>query len=391
MPANDELTQLLCDLIARPSVNPEWRTDCVTTPYGEDRMARYVQDYFQPWATTERQEALPGRENVIVHVPGEDAAALPVLLEAHMDTVDVQGMEQPFAPRVEGGRVYGRGACDTKGSLAVMMLVLKQLIRERAVLPRACVLAATVDEEFGMSGARRLVGSGAKYAGAIVGEPTGLSLVAAHDGQMYVRIAAHGKAAHTSNPQHGVNAIYLISEVINVLRHRAEAVCAEREHPLCGPPKLTVSVIHGGVSEHIVPDLCEIAIDCRVIPGETCQSMLEEIKDSLREDLAPAVLDQIEFAAPHKAEPPMETAADHPLVRGLGQAATAVIGDSRIVGAAYNTNASHYSAAGIPCVVFGPGEIAQAHSAIEFVEIEQLEAAAQILRRFLLQSAAVAG
>ena len=388
MPANQDLIQLLCDLIALPSVNPERDAERAGAPYGEARVAEYVRDYFQPFGVRiERQQAVTGRENVLVHVPGADGSARPVLLEAHMDTVGVQGMDDPFTPWVEGGRVYGRGACDNKASLAAMMMALRQLLEEGVSLPRGCLLAATADEEFGMSGARLLVGSGLAFAGAIVGEPTALKIVAAHDGQMYVTITAHGKAAHTSSPQHGVNAIYAMNEVINVLRGRSGSVYPQRQHPLCGAPKLTVSIIQGGASEHIVPDRCEIAIDCRVIPGETCQQMLEEIKRWLIEDLDAVIGRGIEFAVPHKTVPPMETPKDHPLIRGLHQAAGHVMGDAQVTGVPYNTDASHYATAGIPCVVFGPGDIAQAHSVTEFVEIEQVAAAVEILKRFLVDSA----
>lgn len=388
MPANEDLIQLLCDLIALPSVNPEHDAGRTETPYGEGRVADYVQNHFQSLnVRIERQQTLPGRDNVLVYVPGADRSARPVLLEAHMDTVDVQGMEDPFAPRVEGGRIYGRGTCDTKASLAAMMMALRELLEEGVSLPRGCVLAATADEEFGMSGARRLIESRTAFAGAVVGEPTALKVVAAHDGQMYFKIIAHGKAAHTSSPQHGVNAIYTMNEVINVLRRRADSDYAQRQHPLCGTPKLTVSIIHGGTSEHIVPDLCEIALDCRVIPGETCQQVLEEIKGWLTEDLDAAIVRDIEFTVPHKAVPPIETPADHPLVQGLCLATERVLGEAQAVGVAYNTDASHYAAAGIPCVVFGPGDIAQAHSVVEFVEIEQVAAAVDILKWFLIEGA----
>jgi acetylornithine deacetylase len=305
-----------------------------------------------------------------------------------MDTVDVQGMEAPFTPRVERGRVFGRGACDTKASLAVMMHTVSELVADGTVLPRGCVLAATADEEYGMTGARRLVREGRAFCAAIVGEPTGLRLVAAHDGQLYAKIAAHGRAAHTSNPQHGVNAIYIMNRLIEVLLRQSDAEYRKREHALCGPPKLTVSMVHGGISEHVVPDHCEITIDCRVIPGETCQEMLEEIKRWAEQELDVADWQRITFAEPHKTEPPMETPADHPLVQGLFDAAVEVLGRADVAGVAYNTNASHYAAAGIPCVVFGPGSIAQAHSTEEYVEVEQLQAAAQMLRHFLLNGSA---
>lgn len=392
MPSSQRLEQLLCDLVALPSVNPENSSNGLRAPYGESRVAEFVEAYFQSFdVIVERQEVLPGRENVLVHIPGADASATPILLEAHMDTVGVQGMQAPFAPRVEGGRLYGRGASDTKGSLAAMMLALGELLQEDVMLHRGCVLAAIADEEFGMSGAKRLVESEVAFSAAIVGEPTGLGIVAATDGQMYVNLSAHGRAAHTSNPEHGVNAIYIMNEVINVLRERSKAVYPHRQHPLCGPPKLTVSIIHGGESEHIVPDQCEIAIDCRVIPGETCLGVLAEIKGWLSRALDATVFQRIDIAVSHKAVPPVETPADHPLVQGLRSAAESVLGQASVTGVAYNTDASHYAAAEVPCVVFGPGGIAQAHSVNEYVVLEEVASAVEILKHFLLNRTATLG
>jgi acetylornithine deacetylase len=385
MSGKDRVTQLLCDLIALPSVNPEWDLESVQAPYGEQRVADYVQSYFESLGLrVERQEALPGRDNALAYLPGSNPSLQPILLEAHMDTVDGQGMGTPFSPMVQEGRVYGRGACDTKASLAAMMHAVGELVAAGTVPPRSCVLAAVADEEFGMMGAQRLVREGPAFCGAIVGEPTALRLVSAHDGQMYVKITARGKAAHTSNPQHGVNAIYIVNDLIDILLARSAKEYPKREHPLCGQPKLTVSMVQGGTSEHIVPDRCEITIDCRVIPGETCQQVLDEIQQWADQDLVAADRKRITFAQPHKSVPPVETANDHPLVRALGDAATEVLGHCEVAGVAYNTNASHYSAVGIPSVVFGPGAVAQAHSAEEYVEIDQLQSAAQILKRFLM-------
>jgi acetylornithine deacetylase len=385
MTTHPHVVQLLCDLIALPSVNTEGRGESTGPRTGESRMTDYVQRYFEPFAVRiERQEVYPGRENVLVHVAGADSAAPPVLLEAHMDTVDVEGMDQPFTPRLDGGRLYGRGACDTKAALAAEMAALREVLAAGTTLPRGCVLAATVDEEATMGGIRRLVQSGASFAAAVVGEPTALKVVAATDGHMYVRITTHGQSAHTASPQHGVNAIYLMNDVIRVLRERADAVYPQRQHPLCGSPKLTVSIIQGGASEHIVPDTCQIAIDCRVIPGETCAGTVQEIREWLAADLAEPTFARVEFAEPSLAIPPLETAPDHWLVRGLHTAADQVLRNAQIAGVPYNTNASHLAAAGVPSVVFGPGDIAQAHSVVEFVEIEQVVAAVEILKGFLL-------
>jgi len=385
MAASRDVAQLLCDLIALPSVNPEENRERVEAPYGEARMSDYVERFFQPFGLRiERQQGLPGRDSVLVHVPGAGSGP-PLMLEAHMDTVSGEGMDSPFTPRVEGGRIYGRGAADTKGSLAVEMTALREVLEEGRSLPRGVVLAATADEEYGMSGARRLVESGVAIAGAIVGAPTALQVVSAHDGQMYCQITASGIAAHTSNPQSGVNAIYLVHDVIGVLRRRSDLLYPQRQHPLCGSPLLTVSVIKGGISEHIVPDHCEIRMDFRVIPGETCEQVFGEMKGWLAQDLDPASFARLDFSSAYKMEPPAETPSDHPLVHAMVRATSRVLGEAQVAGVRYNTNASHYSAAGIPCVVFGPGHISQAHAAVEFVEIRELEAAAQILKDLMLQ------
>ena len=385
MTANHNVIDLLCDLIALPSVNPEHRRELTEAPYGEKRVADYVQRYFGSFGVTiERQEALPGRENVLVHVPGKDPAALPVLLQAHMDTVDVQGMDEPFTPRVEDDRIYGRGACDTKGSLAAMMMAVKQLLEEDVLPPRGCVLVAGADEEFRMSGSAILAKCGMRFVGAIVGEPTSLDVVPATNGQMYFRIKVRGKAAHTSIPQTGINAIYLMNDVITMLRRRVDSEYRWRRHSLCGQPQLTVSLINGGTSEHVVPDACEISLDRRIIPGESGEEALAEIKTWLADDLDSGTYERVEVELLFKNVPPVDTPLDHPVVRGLCSAAESVLGEARIVGVPYNTDASNLSEGGTSCVVFGPGDIAHAHSIVEFVEVKQLTAAVEILKRFLL-------
>ncbi len=386
MSSQERVVELLCELIRRSSVNPEHHMDLVDAPYGEGRMAPFVRAYFEDLGVhTEVQEVLPGRANVLAHIPGRETSAQPWLLEAHMDTVDVQGMEAPFVPRIADGRVYGRGACDTKGTLAAMMLALRELLEEGTLPARPVVLAGAADEEFGMTGALRIASGPQQFAGAIVGEPTGLRVVPSGNGQMYVRIRARGKAAHTSTPFHGINAIYLMNDVIAALRRRVETTFPSRVHPRCGAAQLTVSIIQGGSSEHVVPDHCVIALDRRVLPGETCAQAVQEIREWLAADLAEDVLHAIEVEEPYKAVPPMETREDHPLVQGMLDAVQAVGRVTELVGVPYNTDASHYSAAGIPCVIFGPGNIAQAHGPVEWIDIAELVDAVAILKRFLLQ------
>lgn len=387
MEAQHPVIQLLCDLVALPSVNPERDASRTEVPFGEQRMVDYVERFFQQLGVrVERQAALPGRENVLAFVPGKDRSSPPILLEAHMDTVETADMPDPFRPKVEAGRVYGRGACDTKATLAAMMLALRQLVEQRAELPVGVCLAAVADEEFAMTGVKRLVDSRMAFRGAVVGEPTALKVVPAHNGQVYFRVIARGKMAHTSTPQFGVNAIYIMNEVISALRQGAASTYPFRRHPLVGTPQLTVSMIQGGRSEHVVPEQCEIRVDRRIIPGETWQAAMEEMQSWVRGRLNSETLERVEFEPPYHNASPVNTPTDHPLVKALLRAAEGALGSAQITGVPYNTDATRLAAAGTPCVVFGPGDIAQAHTSNEFVEIDQVVAAVEVFRRFLLES-----
>jgi acetylornithine deacetylase len=283
---------------------------------------------------------------------------------------------------VEGGRVYGRGACDDKAALAAEMIAVKELLEEGVVLPRGCVLVGGADEEYGMTGSAALAAAGMEFCGAIVGEPTSLDIVPATDGQMYFQVRTRGKAAHTSRPHEGINAIYLIAEVMDVLRRRAASVFPTRHHPLCESPLLTVAIIHGGSSEHVVPDGCEIRVDRRLIPGETGEEALEEIEAWLAEDLDRETHERVETEMMFKNQPPLDTPVDHPLVQGLCAVVEEVVGEAKIRGIKGNTDGSNLSEGGIPSVVFGPGG-GGSHSSVEFADIEKLHVTVEILKRFL--------
>jgi succinyl-diaminopimelate desuccinylase len=388
MSKTHDAVELLRELVAIPSINPENKGPRSDPPYGEARVAARVKRHFEPHGlTVELQPVHPGRDNVIVRAPGAEAIAPPLLLEAHMDTVDVEGMTAPFDARLDGSRLHGRGSCDTKASLASMMTALRRVVEKRAPLRRPVWLVASADEEFGQNGIRALVASGVRPWGAVVGEPTALSVVAAHKGQIYVRIVARGRAAHTSVPEKGQNAILDMAEVVRLLARRSSAIYPGRAHPLCGPPLLSVSVIAGGISEHIVPDHCRIDLDLRNVPGQTTAEAIAELRRWIDEDLPREVAARVSLEPPHHDAPPMETAPDHPLCTGLARAVEGVRGKVEVTGVPYNTDAGALAAAGVPVVVFGPGDIAQAHRPDEFVEVEQVVAATEILEAFILDAA----
>ncbi len=378
-----DVVQLLRDLIALPSANPaDGQPD--DTTYGEVRVVDYLEQFFaRHGIDTMRQPVLPGRENLIVRLEG--TAPQPMILEAHTDTVGIEGMAiAPFDPVVAAGRVSGRGACDDKASLAAMATALVRVARG-ARPARTCILAATCDEEYRFSGVNAFLAH-PEVAGlatddlpgamACVGEPTALAVVIAHKGAFRWRLRTHGTAAHSSNPDAGCNAIYRMATVISQLEAYARSLGSRARHPLVGGPTFSVGTIRGGSAVNIVPDRCEILIDRRLIPGEDGEAAREEIVAFLG------------ASTPYELETlltdwPMETARDAQIVSCLERATTAVCGTCRVTGVQYGTDASKLHRCGVQCVVCGPGNIAQAHTANEWVDIGELEAAVEVYTRVL--------
>lgn len=329
-------------------------------------------------------EVADGRSNVIGVLHGA-AGARALLLEAHLDTV-----AQPRdggSVRIEAGRLLGRGACDTKGSLASMLVAMERLATSGSAEDRPTVVfAGAIDEEVAMTGSRALVEQLPRVDGAVIGEPTSLVPVRVHNGLARFRIVARGRSAHSSRAQLGVNAIAAASRAVLAIQDRLVPRLAERAHPLAGPALATAGVIHGGVAANLVPDFCEIYVDRRLAPGEDPDAALAEI-DGLLDELR-ANGDDIVRETPWLLLPAVDTPADHPLVGAAAESAGAVLGHAvEAGGVPYGTDASNLSGVGdIPCVVLGPGSIDQAHSDDEWVSLDEVEQAVdlylEIVRRF---------
>jgi acetylornithine deacetylase len=296
------------------------------------------------------------------------------MLEAHMDTVGEP--DEPIEVRRSEGRLYGRGACDTKGSCAAMLAALARLAAQPRGRPTV-VFAATVDEESGMAGSARLLEHAPRPDAAIVGEPTSLRPVRVHNGVVRVAVVARGEPAHTSKAHLGVNAVSAAARAITALEREVGAALAERAHPLAGPALLTAAMVRGGVAPNVVPARCEVQLDRRLAPGETAEAALGEIDAVLGRLRADG--DDVSLDEPWVTLEPVETAEDHALVR----AAEAATG-ARAEGAPYATDACRLSGAGgVPCVVLGPGSIDQAHTPDEWVALEEVERAVKLYERLV--------
>jgi acetylornithine deacetylase/succinyl-diaminopimelate desuccinylase-like protein len=364
--------ETLEDLIRIQSVNPFFGDDA----RGEREVADYVEQRCREVGLeVYRQTVFPGRENVIAELRvGRPESAL--LFEAHMDTVSLGSMDNPLEPNYVDGRLYGRGACDTKGSLAAMLYAMEECARNPEQMSSDVILCASVDEERAFKGVLAFLDSDVSVAGAVVGEPTDLGIVVAHKGCARFRLKTHGKAAHTSVPHEGDNAIYQMTEVLRVIKEDIEDDLAVLDHPLVGPATIVVATVRGGTQINIVPEECEIEVDRRVIPGEDAREVLEGIKSTLRESLRGSGVDfGIEDLLLDWA---LDTSPESAVVRRAQRVASELGLDDTLRGVAYGSDASKLQQLkGVPSIVFGPGSIAQAHSREEWVPVRDVERAAE--------------
>lgn len=367
----------LADLVSINSVNPAYDGGV-----SEAAVLHYLQNFFgQRGVETWTQEVFPGRSNLIARLPGRNPSRR-VLLEAHMDTVSVKGMTiPPFEPRIEQGRLYGRGSCDTKAGLAGMMHALAALKADGTTPPCEIWLAAVVDEEFSYRGVVRLCEGLVGHA-ALVAEPTELRMVVASKGVLRWRIRVRGRSAHSSKPHLGVNAITQMARLVLALEDDQRRLSAA-PHPLLGPATLSVGVIQGGVQVNMVPDACVIEIDRRLLPGETVTDVLSHSQ---------RLIDRLAALNPGFnafMEPPLlidealDTPANHGAVQLAGQVLRQLGLNGDPAGVPFGSDASKLSRQGVPSLLFGPGSIDQAHAADEYVEIEQVLVAHEFYRSFI--------
>ncbi len=372
--SDERVVKLLTDLIAIDSVNPAY-------PGGVGEAG--VADYVERWASdtgleVERQPVSPGRDNVLVTLRAPNSSGT-LLFEAHMDTVSLDSMgEAGLRPEVRDGRLHGRGACDTKGSLAAMMAALERLRERVDELNVDVALLAAVDEEHAFTGVMAYVGSDAEATAAVVGEPTDLRVVVAHKGCVRGDIVTHGRAAHSSEPERGVSAIDVMADVLVELRSIGGQL-AHHHHDLLGGPTFSVGQIEGGTGVNIVPDRCTITYDRRTLPGELSDAVIGELDavlDRVRRRRPEA---RIERREPRLIDGALDTSPDTALARAAGEACRSAGADPEPIGVPYGTDASKLQAIrGVPAIVLGPGSITKAHSADEYVPIDELSRAVDI-------------
>jgi acetylornithine deacetylase len=374
--------ELLKQFVAIPSVNPAHTDDPAIA--NEFRMANFLGEVLTGIGfEVEQDRVTPERGNVI----GRFGPANPqrtILFEAHLDTVGVSDMViPPFEPRIENGRLYGRGSCDMKGAMAAALTAMDAgLLQRIAARGIEILFVGAYGEEAGNQGAERLVAQGRKAHQAVVLEPTDLSIVYAHKGALWLEVTLTGEAGHGSDPDRGRNAIFAIAELVQWLRERNQVHQVEHQDPILGKPTLNIGRIDGGLAINIVAHRCRLEIDRRVVASEDNQTVVAEIQDYLNAQIE---ADRIRSADVRvlKSGRPFVTSADSALVQSLQAALTACNCAPELKTAAWFSDAGPLSVSCDEIVVFGPGSIHQAHTVDEYIELAELEKGRQVIRAYL--------
>lgn len=370
----EQLRKLVADLVAIPSVNS------LDEPPGEGKGEAGVAQFVAAklggaGIACDLVEATPGRPSVVARLPGESEEA--VWFDAHIDTVSGEGMEfEPFLPRVDGDALLGRGSADNKGSIAAMMAAMMAVAASGERPPATVIFTGTADEEYRMRGLLTLLDSGLTARSAIIGEPTNLEVVVAHKGVVRFRVTTAGKAAHSSRPEAGVNAIYRMGKVLQALEAYAKRGIGRETDAMLGKATLSVGVIRGGEYANVVPDHCEIQVDRRLLPGEEGRKAVADIRNYLTDAIQDDI--EMEVTSPDIVVPPLSLSSDDPLVHAVCAQVRAVTGRAPVEGMSGTTHAGQLAQRGIPALVFGPGAMGQAHTATEKLDLVQLEQAAKI-------------
>jgi acetylornithine deacetylase len=381
-------TRLLRDYIAIPSVNPMGRSDIDPQIVGERRYAQQVKAELQRMGVDAVIVGSGERASVVAQLRVADPIDT-LLIASHLDTVPVDGMTiAPFDPVARGERLYGRGACDTKAGMAALMAALERVLT-RGRLRRNVIVVGEADEEMASAGVHDVIAhlAGTPVDWALATEPTGLRVVTCHKGRMTLRLAARGTACHSSNPDLGENAITQLARAVLALED-VHASLAARVHPRLGSGTLAVTIARGGHASNVVPDRAFLIADRRTLPDEAPERMRDEVQQALtRAGLAARVT--IEDA--HWEKNALGTADDHPAVRHCQRALQHCGLPDAIASVAFATDAGPLAAHGIPGVVLGPGEIAQAHTADEYVPIAEVDAMQAVFEQLLSGGALPAG
>lgn len=376
---SDYVRHVLIELVQIDSTNPALSTGGA----GEREIAHAVSQRLHDLGLTAAPvEVQPERWNVTAVLPGSGSGRS-LLWNAHMDTVGVEGMAEPFSAAIRDGKLYGRGSYDMKGSLAAMLGALKALVDADVSLAGDLIFTAVADEEHGSVGMEALVEQVTADA-AIVTEPTELKLCRAHRGFIWYEVETIGRAAHGSRFREGIDANMHMGRFLAGLDELEQSLRQRPPHPLAGPPSLHAALLQGGTEISIYADRCTLHVERRTIPGETvptCTAELQAIIDRL------AATDDTFRASvrPYFHRQPLEVDADAAIVQTVAQVTQDKLGaPPPHIGQTYWTDAALLSQAGIDTVIIGPKGHGL-HSAEEWIDLNSVDTLAAILAETAVQ------
>jgi acetylornithine deacetylase/succinyl-diaminopimelate desuccinylase-like protein len=323
-------------------------------------------------AEVELREVLPDRPNVVARWASDRAGKPRVLFAPHTDTVSVEGMTiDPFGAELRDGKIWGRGASDTKGPMASMLWALRENRERMPTLGHEIWFAGLMSEETSQHGSRALARE-ERFDFVIVGEPTGLDVVHTHKGSAFLYLRTRGRAAHSARPDLGENAIAKMLDVLAVVRTEIAADFAAQRDPVLGESTLSIGTIRGGSKTNIIPDLCEVSVDMRFVQSHYRPTIIDEFRERLQR-----VCPDLEVSA--DPAPPLLTDPGHPLIAKLGECG------AKPIGAPWFCDACFFAERGMPSVAIGPGSIAQAHTKDEWIAVADLEKGVEFFSGFLLR------
>jgi len=343
---------------------------------GEGSVARLLAEVLGDWGLdAQLQEVVPGRPNVVAKLRGAGGGRS-LMLNGHIDVVGVEGMSHPpFDALENGGRIYGRGACDMKGGVAAMCAAAAQL---RGQVKGDLVLAAVVDEEWKSLGTTALIASGIRADAAIVTEPTGLAIMPAHRGFVWMEILVHGRAAHGSRWDVGVDAIRHAGLLLAELDRIDAEELPRSTHPLLGRASVHAAVIEGGIGLSTYPDRCILRIERRTIPGESVADVCAEVDRACARvrDKRPEFRVDVDVLF---SQPPSDVDPNAGIVCALSEVLRREKLSTSLLGMSAWTDAALLNAAGIPAICFGPGDVGLAHAAEEYIEVREIQRATEVI------------
>ena len=361
------------------------------TPRQEEKVADFIMGYFKGYGIQVKKQVVEeGRYNVIARLPGNGGPS--IMFNGHMDTVPPYDMTDPFSANVTDGMLYGRGACDMKGSLAAMMTAMTAIKLSGCRLGGDIFFTATVDEEEKGTGVEALVRSWPKVDAVIVGEGTDFDLCLGHKGIEWIKVQVKGKKTHSGNAKAGINAIEMAGRLIAYLTDEYKPVLNARIHPLLGESVMNIGTISGGDQPSTVADHCELTIDRRFLPEETREQVYTELRKAIEvmHDRYPGFSATIsdffesDGLLPHV---PFCIKENRPIVQAIQKTYLEQFGTKpHIRGLSAWTDAGIiYSQTNIDCVIFGPGSLNLAHTVEESILVSQLQKAVMLYAGIALE------